>query len=131
MEPSVKYNLEHDIIKTPWLLEKLENRVYAQNLYAAICNNKFFKTDDSFAILKDESNWSASWRSAGEIVARLRNRNEDYLDYYCSGINDVSTFSNWNEFEKAIISGFVEESVVTDEIRADLEKIGWIVKSSD
>lgn len=121
MDIKNKPNLEFDIIRTPWMVEKIQNsKVYAQNLYAAICNNRFFKLDDSFAIIKDEQNWSASWRYAGQIVSNLR-IGEDYLDYYCSGIHWLD-----NATEE---SGFVEESMVTDEIRDDLLKLGWIIKS--
>lgn len=117
------YNLEKDMISSSWFLEKLSDQCYAQNIYAAICNNKFFKIDDSLAILTDDP-WTASWRAAGEIVAKLRNRNEDYLDYYCSGIN----FDLEKDLPK---QRYVEESVVTDEVRDDILKLGWIIKSYD
>jgi len=41
-----KHNLEFDLRTTDWILAKVrESRVYAQNLYAALCNNPFQKQD--------------------------------------------------------------------------------------
>jgi hypothetical protein len=46
----------------------------------------------------------------------------DYIDWYCSGIG--SGLGNGDEDGT---KGYVGESVVTDEIRADLKQLGWIV----
>jgi hypothetical protein len=108
-------NLEYDLRTTDWILEKARNsKEYAQNLYAAMCNNEFQKKD-VFLILKDER-WSCSWRSAGGIIANMRQEG-DYIDWYCSGIKETDSPED----------GYVPESVVTDEIREDLNKLGWIV----
>ncbi len=62
-----KNNMEYDLLTTDWILEKVRNsEVYAQNLYAAICNNDFQKRD-LWPILKEET-WSASWRYAGHLL---------------------------------------------------------------
>lgn len=110
-----KDNMEWDLRTTDWILEKVRtSNVYAQNLYAAICNNDFQKLE-VIPILTNKT-WSASWRSAGGIVANMRQEG-DYIDWYCSGIisPDVDP------------AGSVPEMVVTDEIRADLQRLGWIV----
>jgi hypothetical protein len=110
-----KDNMEYDLRSTDWILEKVRaSKVYAQNLYAAICNNDFQKLD-VMPILKNQT-WSASWRSAGGIVANMRQEG-DYIDWYCSGIRDIDAEPN----------GYVSEMVVTDEIREDLKQLGWIV----
>lgn len=110
-----KDNLEWDLRTTDWILEKVRNSdVYAQNLYAAICNNDFQKRD-VMPILKDEF-WSASWRSAGGIIADMRGEG-DYIDWYCSGIREQGMPDN----------GYVTESTVTEEIENDLHKLGWNV----
>lgn len=114
------YDVSKDIANTEWFLEKLQDRGYAQNVYAAICNNRFFKVSDSLAILTEDY-WSASWRVAGGIIAQLRNRNEDYLDYYCSGLS-------YDLEEGLPLINYVEEGVVTNEVREDFNKIGWIIK---
>ena len=132
-----KDNMEYDLRSTDWMLAKVrESRIYAQNLYAAICNNDFQKLD-VMPILKDER-WSASWRYAGGIIADMRQEG-DYIDWYCSGIrnNDPLLPGEWEgwtlEQQTFYKEGeaFVPESMVTDEIREDLKKLGWIVIISD
>lgn len=129
-----KNNLEYDLRSTAWILEKARNsEAYAQNLYAALCNNDFVK-NDVFPILKEER-WSCSWRYAGGIIADMREQG-DYIDWYCSGIRDNSPpdtdeWDKWTDEQKTnwndIYSKYVSESTVTDEIRNDLLKLGWIV----
>lgn len=125
-------NLEADLRSTDWILAKAREREdYAQNLYAALCNNTF-QRNDVVTILKNKT-WSCSWRYAGGIVADMR-QTGDYLDWYCTGIQirsneEISAdktaeqSKNWEE----VISRYVSESVVTDEIREDLWRLGWTV----
>ena len=106
-------NLERDMKDARWFVDKVRNSdSYAQNLYAALCNNAFQKLD-VVPILKDEA-WSCTWRYAGGIVADIRCEGT-YMDWYCSGIGDKSN------------TGFVSESLVTDEIQEDLKQLGWVV----
>ena len=110
-----KNNMEYDLRSTDWILEKVRaSKSYALNLYAAICNNDFQKLE-VIPILTNKT-WSASWRSAGGIVAHMRQEG-DYMDWYCSGIREIDAPSN----------GYVSEMVVTDEIREDLKRLGWAV----
>jgi hypothetical protein len=114
-----KNNLEWDLVTTDWILEKVRtSEAYAQNLYAAMCNNGFIKLD-VIPILKNEE-WSCSWRYAGGIVADMREQG-DYIDWYCSGIRGDGGSTN-SEYEK-----FVGEGCITDEIRNDLQRLGWAV----
>jgi hypothetical protein len=48
------------------------------------------------------------------MVAEFR-EDEDYIDWYCSGI-------------LATEEGAVPEATVTDEIQADVRKMGWMIK---
>ena len=81
-----KDNLEWDLRTTDWILAKARARKsYAQNLYAAMCNNEFQRID-VWPILTDKR-WSCSWRYAGGIIAHMREEG-DYIDWYCSGIRD-------------------------------------------
>lgn len=116
-------NMEYDLLTNDWILDKVRsNKAYAQNLYAAMCNNDFMKRE-MWPILKDQR-WSCSWRYAGGIIADMRQEG-DYIDWYCSGIRDVSH----DEEENKVWDGlsYVAESVVTEEIENDLYKLGWIV----
>lgn len=119
---SNQYDLEEDMYLSGWFKRKVQSsKSYSQNLYAAICNNDFQKLE-VMPILKDQT-WSASWRYAGGIVARLREEG-DYLNWYCSGIrNDYDDHADpgFNG------GGYVPEGIVTAEIREDLQKLGWIV----
>jgi hypothetical protein len=130
-----KDNLEYDLRSTDWILEKVRTREsYAQNLYAAICNNDFVKAE-MWPLLRmdpDKDLWSASWRSAGGIVADMRQEG-DYIDWYCSGsggLNREYEGEETNE-EWQRRTGYVPESVVTEEIEKDLYKLGWVVVKYD
>lgn len=125
-------NMEYDLRSTKWICDKAKaSESYAQNIYAAICNNEFTK-NDVWPILTDKR-WSASWRSAGGIVANMVEEG-DYIDWYCSGIigdwSDEEYHNATKEEQERYLyikNNFVSESVVTDEVREDLLKLGWIV----
>jgi hypothetical protein len=118
MKKTTDHNLEDSIRACDWMLKKVvDNETYAQNLYAAMCNN-VFQPNQVWPRLKDEY-WSCSWRSAGGIVADLRGQG-DYIDWYCSGIFGAGEADSFR--------GYVSESTVTDEIREDLFAIGWTVE---
>ena len=128
-----KDNLEFDLRTTDWVLDKVrDSRVYAQNLYAAMCNNTFQK-QEVWPILKNQR-WSCSWRYAGGIVADMRGEG-DYVDCYCSGIKgeDVTEQSEWNMLTQEQQTfhresqAHVGEGMVTDEIREDLGRLAWTV----
>lgn len=129
-------NMEYDLRSTKWICDKAKaSEVYAQNLYAAICNNEFTK-NDVWPLLTDKR-WSASWRSAGGIVANMIEKG-DYIDWYCSGITnewDDETYNNATKEQQEKYTyyknNFVPESKVTEEIREDLFKLGWIVVADE
>ena len=119
MKRTTDHNLEESIRACEWMLKKVvESETYAQNLYAAMCNN-VFQPNQVWPRLRDEY-WSCSWRAAGGIVADLRGQG-DYIDWYCSGIMGVGEVDSFR--------GYVSESTVTDEIRQDLFAIGWTVET--
>ena len=119
------YSMQTDMMKAEWFRNKVKSsKSYAQNLYAAMCNNEFQK-QDTWEVLSD-SRWGWSWRAAGGVVATLRDCNEDYMDYYCSGMGGFADDQTDPEtYYKE--TGYVKESEVTDEIRADLLRLGWVV----
>ena len=113
------------------------NPVYAQHLYAALCNNDFYEHSDILELLKD-STWSCSWRASGEIVSELQGFG-DYLNWYCSGIRGTDkrdnelyiTLTPEQQAHYIESSMYVEEGTITEEVSKDLYNIGWMtVKNS-
>lgn len=132
-------NLEYDLRTTDWILKKTrDSEVYAQHLYAALCNNGFERyllpnTEDNLMdVLKSGlPKWSCSWRHAGGIIADMREEG-DYIDWYCSGNKSGSlTEKEIRKFTKdqlaryKITQQFVGEGQITDEILEDLRQLGW------
>jgi len=127
--------VERDLVEDIWqdteVLNKIKTRKdYAQNVYAAMCNMRW-QPLDVLPILKDEY-WSASWRSAGGIVANFRRTvaSEDYMDWYCSGMGGIAALpediGNEDALEEAMARRkYVSEGDVTDEIREDFLRLGW------
>jgi hypothetical protein len=117
-----KNNLEYDLRSTKWICDKAKaSKFYAQNLYAAMCNQDWQK-NEVWPLLKDET-YSCSWRYAGGIVADMVEQG-DYIDWYCSGIRGGADPAVDNNDK--LLGDFVGEGHVTDEIRDDLFKLGWI-----
>jgi hypothetical protein len=106
MDIKNKPDLEQDLLSNSTIKDKCRySKVYSQNLYAALCNNRFFY---------GENEWTCSWRMSAGIVADIRDCGEDYLDWYCFGMVNKD--------------GYVPESIVTDEVKLDLMKLGWTIK---
>lgn len=128
-------NLEYDLRATDWIVAKTrESEGYAQNLYAAMCNNDFQK-NEVWPQLKNQT-WACSWRYAGGIIADMRGEG-DYMDWYCSGITSEVDADEYNKMSTEsqerynyYRTHFVGESVVTEEIREDLFRLGWVVVDS-
>ena len=111
-------HMDLDICQCWWLTEKVRaDDVYAQNLYAAMCNQEW-QYQDVWTVLTDRT-WSCSWRTSGAIVADIRSKS-DYMDWYCSG--SLGNPDNHGHTPNR----FVGEGYITDEIRHDLAEIGWV-----
>ena len=132
-----KDKMEYDLRSTQWIIDKVKgDDVYAQHLYAAMCNNDFTK-NDVWPILT-EKKWGCSWRYAGGIIANMQEKG-DYVDWYCSGIRDATKLDDdqyrvlTKEQQEYYLQtrAYVSESAVTDEIREDLLKLGWIVVDNE
>jgi hypothetical protein len=109
------FNLERDIRSTDWIISKVrQQEIYAQNLYAALCNNEYVP-EDVWGILKN-IHWDCTWRYAASLVAEIR-EDDSYIDWYCSGTG----------FQGTDFTGFVEESYVTEEVEYDFNQIGWLL----
>jgi len=88
--------MERDLYK---LRSKVQDINYANALYASMCNMKWLDH-----VTNEE--WSCTWRYSGDIVAQLRNNNEDYMDFYCNG----------------------NEGTVREDVLKDLHELGWSPK---
>lgn len=105
--------LELCLTNTDWIIQKAkQSEQYSQNIYSALCNTVWIRDDTQ----DTQKGWMCSWRYAGSIVAHMVQKG-DYLDWYCSG-----SFSRM---------GYVPEGYVTDEIREDFRKLGWIELESN
>jgi hypothetical protein len=83
----------------PWFIDKLKtNDDYAVAFYGSMCNLSWYHWHF-------HQEFSRTWRSAGGLVAELRGKGEDYIDFYCSG----------------------GEGRVTSEIKEDAKKMGFVV----
>lgn len=130
-----KDNLEYDLRSTEWICNKVKgDDIYAQHLYAAMCN-RVFQRLEVMPILKDQR-WSCSWRHAGGIIADMREEGE-YVDWYCSGIanfdhdQELYDTTDAQKIAKKKAEALVPEGTVTHEIQTDLKKLGWIVLPAD
>jgi len=118
------HNLEADLRCDPVMLRRVRMcDAYAQNLYAALCNNSFTRRE-VMSILQDKQ-WHCSWRYAGGIIADMRGHG-DYIDWYCSGIRRSHDMEDMpvddvNPTEHCL----VPEGVITDQIRSDKSTLGW------
>ena len=118
-------DLEDDMKNSPWFMEKIKENRYAQNIYAALCNMRW-QPQEVWPVLNDEY-WTCSWRSAGGIVAELRNdiAVEDYMDWYCSGMGGVASYDYLEDEQQMAIKQYVPEGTVTEEVAEDLLKLVW------
>ena len=91
---SVNVSFEDDLLK---LKDKIDILNYANELYGALCNMRWQRIDD------EESVYSCTWRFAGGMIAKIRDVDESYLDFYCNG----------------------NEGVVSKRIKEDMKKLGW------
>jgi hypothetical protein len=107
------FNLERDLRITTWIIDKVRGQeTYAQNLYAALCNNDY-QPQEVWGILNN-IRWNCSWRASASIIAEIRDR-ESADVWYGSG----------SGIKHRDLAGFVEESYVTPEVETDLHVIGW------
>lgn len=65
--------------------EKIQDTNFAQKLYDCLCNTIWYNK-----INKDI--YSCSFRTAGGIVADLRNKGEDYSDFFCNSFSGEGAY---------------------------------------
>jgi hypothetical protein len=127
-----KNNMEYDLRCSKELCDKVkDSNNYAQNLYAAMCNQDW-QSREFWQELKGET-WSCSWRHAGGIIADMHEKG-DYIDWYCSGIGNQDRGFGLDGYEPTpdpIGRNYVSEGTVTEEIELDLNRLGWRPVSSE
>jgi len=68
------------------LADRLRDDEFAREMYCALCNADWAH--------RDGTRWHGTWRHAAGLVARVRDRDEIYLDFYCSGHGAEGTISS-------------------------------------
>lgn len=101
------YQMDEDMAADSAFVKKVRDDVFAQSVYAALCNVSW---------RKNGIEWSCSWRAAGGLVADLRGKG-DYLDFYCSGIGEHTQS--------------IGEGHVTEAVREALALLGWVPDPAD
>lgn len=84
------------------LMGLLQDDAFAQEFYASLCNMDWVRRDGP-------GEWGCTWRAAGGVVAELRGRGEEYIDFYCSG----------------------NEGEVSGRVAVELERLGWYPQPLD
>lgn len=111
------YDLRSDMNRSDAIVKLVEDDKFAGELYAALCNMQWKKIENTVdglhteLVTDDNDYWSCTWRTAGGIVADLREAHlrkineelECYMSWYCSG----------------------NEGFVSDNVKEALGKLGW------
>lgn len=74
-------DLRVDLAADARFLDRIGDDLFARAVYDSLCNSEYRKGDD-------RTRWSCSWRSAGGIVADLRDKGESYIDFYLGEMLD-------------------------------------------
>ena len=104
MDVNPIHNLEYDLMNNDCIVTKCKTSdIYSQNLYAAMCNNRFFY---------GTSEWSCSWRMSGGIVADLVDANGDYITL----VNMTGEFYDniWTYIDNYYITHLVGREIFVD-----------------
>ena len=108
-------NLKEELLNNEEILKLVQDKVFAQNLYAALAHIEWIKNKDKY------NSCCYSWKEAGEIVAELRNKTlgtrEDYKMWWSSGSRHPCSNT----------CKLVPEGTITERIKELLEKMNWTV----
>jgi len=115
----MKPDLAKDLLHSEIIRDKAQtNSRYAQNLYAALCNNDFCKPRQS------PVSWCCGWYQAADIIVTLAGYGSR-MDWCYSGV-DAGDFDS---YDNASRGGHVQEGFVTDEVMRDLDTLGWCLSN--
>ncbi len=108
-------DLEAEMMADAVVINLIADKKIAADFYRALCNMDWLASknlpEDEKIIERlrgnDRDIYSCSWRHAGGIIAEIRNmhyhKNENYMDFYCSG----------------------DEGTVTPLVRECFGRMGW------
>jgi hypothetical protein len=100
----MRYDLESEFQESQELIKLLSDDNFCSELWTAFANITWYKAFDPLASNIDNvvialtseqegRTWSASFRGMGSVISELRNqfldKNEDYMDWYCSNYATV------------------------------------------
>ena len=74
-----------------------DDHSFADEMYCALCNTDWTHLDGT--------TWHRSWRYSAGLVADLRDRGEDYFDFYCTRA--------------------CEEGTISDRVASAMAELGW------
>lgn len=78
-------SISFEVLLNKLFSEKVQNENFAKKLYDCLCNTIWYnKTTNDI--------YSCTWRYAGGIVADMRKKGENYLDFYCQGFSDEGDY---------------------------------------
>lgn len=107
------------ILSNNYIRDKFKRMDYAQNFYAALCNNEL--------IHNETEGLRCSWRGAASLVSQIFNEIyssecTDYISFYCSGM-----FTGYNDEDILYLQekNYVREGQITEEVLSDLELLGF------
>jgi hypothetical protein len=99
--------LDAALSRSPEVLQAIDNLDFAEALYAALCNNIWYRTDPKRVA------WVCSWREASALIALLRGHGEPQMEFYAGGkegfVRDdvgrlVHRVTGWNNASELMIT---------------------------
>lgn len=86
---------ERDLQSSAAFRELCQDDDFARKLYCSLENQEWYYQADTIEPIMDR--FACSFRYAGGLVADLRDKEEDYLDFYCGGPASCTLFPEVEE----------------------------------
>ena len=119
-----QYSLEEDLYSSDLVFDHVQNIFnFDVDLYRALCNNTYCKNNKT---------WACSFRYAGEIVSRIKHKEETFPD-----LNDPNLYNEFytsvEDFNYAYMEYYCsgDEGVVKPQVLEVIESLGWTLLKED